>query len=129
MEAVANDYLIEAWGKRSWQEKASAEFIYTITCAENNKVYVGSTREPKSRFMCHRSKLRSGTHENKNMQEDYRKYGEGSFVFKIIQKSTSISEKAEANNIRKYRSYDPKYGYNDCSHSRMLRGIPSINNR
>lgn len=132
MVVIANDYLIEAWRKRTWSEREATRFVYTITCTENGKVYVGITREPMDRARNHRSQLRCGTHQNKNLQIDYQKYGGDSFVFEIVQKTTSIRairDKVEEKNIRKYKSYDPKYGYNDCPYSKMMREISSIYNK
>lgn len=118
MVTIVNDYLIESWGTK---RETDTYYIYTITCTKNNKVYVGRTQQPRYRFMHHRTELKAGHHENINMQRDYNEYGDESFQFEIIHTSESIYERAEPENIRKFKSFDPQYGYNDCPCARKLR--------
>lgn len=59
--------------------------IYTFTCLENNKVYVGSTiRSPRQRMQEHLHYLRHNKHKSKYMQHSYNKYGEDSLVFEVV---------------------------------------------
>ena len=60
--------------------------IYQIRNTENGYVYIGQTQEKfNRRFWHHRWKLQNGSHDNQNLQNDYNTYGEGSFVFEILE--------------------------------------------
>jgi len=60
--------------------------IYTITCTENGKVYIGSTkRNPVQRMKEHFQRLRNQRHSNTIMSASWCKYGEDSFVFDTIE--------------------------------------------
>ena len=59
--------------------------IYKITCLINNWVYVGVTVNMYQRKHTHKSALKKGNHGNKQLQNDYNKYGENSFVFEIVE--------------------------------------------
>ena len=58
--------------------------IYTITNLKNNKVYVGSSVNLGSRLNDHKHKLINNEHANIYLQNDWNKYGEDNFEFKII---------------------------------------------
>lgn len=59
--------------------------IYKIINLTNGKFYVGSTNNQRERFRTHRKKLRSSTHHCAHLQAAWNKYGEDSFVFKVIE--------------------------------------------
>jgi hypothetical protein len=60
-------------------------YIYTITCIENGKIYVGSTKSRfKTRVCQHRTRLDNRTHPNDALLRDWVKYGEKAFVFEIV---------------------------------------------
>jgi group I intron endonuclease len=61
-------------------------YIYTVTNTKNNKVYVGFTKNPVSRWRTHRTKFGSGS-TNKVLYLAIRKYGIETFEFKIIYSS------------------------------------------
>lgn len=58
--------------------------VYFIVCLKNNKVYVGRSQEYEKRWRAHKNMLRSNTHRNMWLQEDWNKYGEENFDFRII---------------------------------------------
>lgn len=58
--------------------------IYKIINITNAKFYVGSTIKWDSRVRTHRSKLRKGNHHCLPLQRAWNKYGEDSFVFRVI---------------------------------------------
>lgn len=59
--------------------------IYVIRNIQNQKVYVGSTKNFSIRKKTHFSKLRSQKHQNVKLQRAFNKYSEDSFIFEIIQ--------------------------------------------
>lgn len=58
--------------------------VYKIINLSNAKFYVGSTVKIKQRFQTHRRKLRSGTHHCPHLQNAWNKYGEESFIFRVV---------------------------------------------
>jgi group I intron endonuclease len=64
--------------------KDKAGIVYRIKNLAENKIYIGSTVCPFSRFKSHRSNLKCGTHENKRLQRDYTILGADFFDFDIL---------------------------------------------
>lgn len=58
--------------------------IYKITNLVNDKFYVGSTTNKRSRFQQHRNLLRKGRHHCTPLQYAWNKYGEDKFKFDVI---------------------------------------------
>lgn len=89
--------------------------VYIIINVVNKKVYVGSTTTSFSkRFYDHKRKLRNGTHNNEHLQKSWDKYGENSFVFKILEAidDNVTIRKKEKYYINFYNACNRKYGYN-----------------
>ena len=59
--------------------------IYKIECIVNHKVYIGQSKNILYRWCMHKSKLRSNTHSNPILQNDFNQYGENNFTFEILQ--------------------------------------------
>ena len=59
--------------------------IYKIRNLINNKIYVGSTKNIKARWAKHKALLRHNKHQNTHLQNAWNKYGEGAFVFEVIE--------------------------------------------
>jgi len=68
--------------------------LYLILCVVNNKQYIGESSYVKNRFAKHKSLLRRGVHEIKELQEDFNKYGEDQFIFSRIEQGLG-ADKAE----------------------------------
>lgn len=90
--------------------------IYRITNLKNQKVYIGSAKNIKSRESEHFRELRSGYHVNRHLQYAFNKYGEDSFFHEIIEEVDEENKllKREAYWINKHKSLDSYYGYNAC---------------
>ena len=58
--------------------------VYCIRCKVNNKAYIGSSADIKKRWIEHKSRLKVGKHPNKQLQEDYNKYGADNFLYSIL---------------------------------------------
>lgn len=65
------------------------EYIYTITCKENGKVYVGRTCNHKRRKTQHLCKLSQQKHANKSLQASFNKYGVDALEFAVIESADS----------------------------------------
>ena len=83
--------------------------VYTITNTVNNKIYVGCGNVPY-RWLKHKYALRTHRHTNKSLQEDYNKYGESAFEYKILRKGTFEDERAT---MIELKTYDERFGYNN----------------
>jgi len=59
--------------------------IYQITNMANGKYYIGSAESFARREWQHKNDLRKGTHKNPRLQAAWNKYGDGMFVFEILE--------------------------------------------
>lgn len=59
--------------------------IYKIINIENGKFYVGSTVAVRTRWAKHLRELRANRHHCPHLQSAWNKYGENSFVFRVIE--------------------------------------------
>jgi group I intron endonuclease len=58
--------------------------IYQIRNKQNNKIYVGSSRNIAKRKRSHYSLLRRDEHPNAHLQSAWNYYGESNFIFEIL---------------------------------------------
>jgi group I intron endonuclease len=59
--------------------------IYKIINAVDGKFYIGSAADIDDRWSVHKSLLRNGKHANRHLQSSWKKYGEESFQFEVIE--------------------------------------------
>ena len=86
--------------------------VYKIINLTNAKFYVGSTVKWRTRVRTHRRKLAAGTHHCTPLQNAWNKYGEESFVFRIV---AEISDPAELHSVEQvYLNED--HGTERCDH-------------
>lgn len=88
--------------------------IYKITNNINNKIYIGSSKNITHRWDQHISELYSHIHSNNRLQADYNLYGINAFTFEILEVVLDFNKllNKEQKYILKYKSYNPKIGYN-----------------
>lgn len=97
--------------------------IYAIQCTMNGKIYVGCCTSAEERINQHFRELAAGTKTIRTgpsergdspWQEDYNKYGKGSFKAFIIKRNVPASgaEEEELYYILKYKANKLDYGYN-----------------
>jgi group I intron endonuclease len=60
--------------------------VYKITCTEDNRMYIGASKNPKNRMREHFLHLSRGNHHNQFLQRAYNKYGKDSFSHEIIER-------------------------------------------
>lgn len=65
--------------------KNNVSGIYLIVNEVTGCVYVGSSSQIKERWQYHRARLRAVCHPNKYMQCSWKKHGESSFMFVVIE--------------------------------------------
>lgn len=98
--------------------------IYEILNTVNNKRYIGSSKTLKSRLSEHKRLLKKNQNPCKLLQRAWNKYGEESFVFKIL----TICEEKDLNFyedliIKGYKSNQKEFGYNTREVSDTNRGM------
>jgi len=73
--------------------------IYKIINVVNNKFYVGSAVNFKTRKARHWNELRKGKHNNGHLQAAWNKYGEQAFTFVIVQELNAEDDLLAAENV------------------------------
>ena len=98
--------------------------VYCIRCKVNNKAYIGSSVDIKRRWGSHKAELRAGSHYNKQLQEDYNKYGADSFLYTIlINCKPQMLLKYENMYILLFNTRDKSLGYNIANAARPLQTL------
>jgi group I intron endonuclease len=95
-------------------QTADGPGTYVIRCLANGKVYVGSSSvSVGKRQYSHFCSLRRGSHYSRMLQEDFQKFGEGSFVFEFVESmSSEMTIDAEKRLIETLDATNPEIGYN-----------------
>ena len=98
-------------------EELKNKGIYKITNILDNKIYIGSAGGKlgfKQRWTLHRNTLNNGKHKNRYLLSAWKKYGEKSFEFKIIEIVSDVKKLIEREQyyLDLYKSYDKNIGYN-----------------
>lgn len=87
--------------------------IYKIVNTANKKIYIGSTKSFKKRYIQHLSKLSTKSHSNKHLLASY-ELNKELFEMDIIETITDFSTllQKEQEYILKYNTIDNSIGYN-----------------
>jgi hypothetical protein len=87
--------------------------IYLIYNLENQRVYVGQSKNVRRRLNAHRSCLLLGNHKNNYLQRAFDKYGEDKFVFRSVEycEVENLTEREEYW-IGRFNSMSTSRGYN-----------------
>lgn len=59
--------------------------VYQIRCKSNNKIYIGSAIDIRTRCEQHRRSLRRGDHSNQHLQAAWNKFGEDNFEYAVLE--------------------------------------------
>jgi len=87
--------------------------IYRIFNTKNNKSYIGSSINLKSREYKHFWMLSKKIHDNVHLQKSFDKYGKDSFIFEILELcDEAVLFTRENYYIKTNNSCDPTFGYN-----------------
>lgn len=90
-------------------------YIYTVTSSVSGKVYVGRTKSPKRRWLCHRMYAKSG--RGFALHQAMRDEVGHPFRFEIVAAFEDIAaaKAGERGLIAEFRSNHPDHGYNATS--------------
>lgn len=58
--------------------------VFQIKNKINNKVLIDNSIDMESKWRRHKMELKFGSHRNKNLQQDWKEYGEENFVFEVL---------------------------------------------
>lgn len=99
--------------------------IYCVKNIINNKLYIGSSIDIDRRFKDHKRLLKGEYHYNIFLQRSWNKYGEGNFIFEIIEILSDDHNLIEREQfyIDKYESYNKNKGYNILKVANTRKGI------
>lgn len=86
--------------------------IYAIKHNVTKRMYIGSSKDVKTRYQSHIHRLRSGKHPIEDMQEDFSKYGEDFSVYILEEVTINDDRKNEYKWMRKYNTFTRGVGYN-----------------
>ena len=75
--------------------------IYSITNLKTGKVYIGETIDVRDRYTKHQEDLRTCTHTNQSLQNDYLTYGYSNFTFRILE-YIPVPDTLSLNNLHQY---------------------------
>lgn len=101
--------------------------IYKITNTINNKVYIGQSRDTKTRWSRHKSDARLGKKYNYHLYDAMRKYGIHNFIFEIIAQTKNIHniDDIEITCIKQYNSTNRDFGYNISNGGQLNKLVSS----
>lgn len=91
--------------------------IYKIICTVNNKFYLGSSKNIKSRWYEHKCSLKKGIHHSIHLQKAWDKYGKENFRFEILEFTGLEKEillEREQYWLDTLKPYEKEIGYNIC---------------
>jgi group I intron endonuclease len=88
--------------------------IYKITNINNNKVYIGKSKDIDKRISQHKSDLTFNNHDNYKLQIDYNKYGKDSFKYETLEEVQNYNKLSERERyyINLYDSINTGYNIN-----------------
>lgn len=58
--------------------------VFQIKCTVNEKSLIDNGMDMESKWNRHKMELKLGSHRNKDLQNDWTKYGEDKFVFEVL---------------------------------------------
>lgn len=97
--------------------------IYKITNTVNGNYYVGSSWNLAKRWWEHRKQLRNGTHSNIHLLNAWKKYGEASFKFEVLEMCDAGISREEL--FRKEQAIlDANVGKPECYNMAGLAHVP-----
>ena len=80
--------------------------IYKITNTADNTIYIGKSKDIKTRFRKHRNRLNKGIHHNRFLQRAWDKYGMAYFSLEVLEEcEIDALDRLETYYIYKYSAF------------------------
>jgi group I intron endonuclease len=67
--------------------------IYGILNTWTGRIYIGKSKNLRTRYNMHLHLLRNNRHFNKDLQEDFRMFGEKTFRYIIVEKCSNTNQR------------------------------------
>lgn len=71
--------------KEEYKRMINDKGVFVVRNTVNNKVFLGSSLNLKNKFERIKLMLNTGNHYNSEFQNDWKKYGEDSFVYEVLE--------------------------------------------
>ena len=96
--------------KTNYRDHERGYTIYSLINLDNNKRYIGRTKNQRERIQQHFYDLKGGRHSNKSLNKDCM----SKFGYEILETNIMFADRTnkERQYIIWYRTYDERYGYN-----------------
>lgn len=131
MELITKNRFCIKMEFRVSKEESFSSGIYKITNNVNNKIYIGSTKNFRVRYLGHRNSLKNGTHHSKRFQGFVNEFGLECLVFEkylLTNADFLLSEEQKAMDF--YECYKQENGYNISPIAgKTLNNNPSLETR
>lgn len=85
--------------KQEYKQQTQPHGIFQIRNNQTGKILIGSSKNLRGTWNSYRFQLKMGASMNRNLQEDWNKFGAGAFSFEVL-------DELEPND-------DPRYDYSD----------------
>lgn len=114
-------------------ENCNFSGVYAILNTENNKIYIGSSRNIRKRLKSHKTSLENGKSNIVEMQKDFEN-GNKFIAFVVTPVALCSQSGKECNNLRHFEekaismfySYCPNIGYNKIGTCAQLAEVLNI---
>lgn len=108
-------------------------YFYKITCLINNKIYIGQTNNPNTRWSKHKWSAKNNA-AAQVISRAINKHGIANFIFEVIatcrsESSNIISDAIEVMLINQYDSRNPAIGYNVAAGGNTIKHTDEMNKK
>ena len=86
--------------------------VYAIQHNTTKRIYIGSSKDVRSRYQSHMSLLRNGKHQVEDMQKDFDEHGEDYSLYILDEILDDSENSKEYEWMRKYNTRTRGVGYN-----------------
>lgn len=94
--------------------------VYAIQHNKTKKIYIGSSKNVKTRYMSHIWELRNGKHKVEDMQADFDEYGEDYSLY-ILDEIKGMDDRCkEYEWMAKYKTNERERGYNYKDQAKIM---------
>ncbi len=94
--------------KEEYKQKKYKMGIFQIKNTINGKIFIGSSMDLNAIWNRHKMELKLGSHRNKVLQNDWKKYGEENFTYGIITELKQ-DDKKETNYKKELKELEELY--------------------
>jgi hypothetical protein len=70
--------------KRAYKDNPPPAGVFQITNSANGKIFLGKGINVRGILNSQQAQLQFGSHQNRDLQQDYNRYGAATFVFEVI---------------------------------------------